>query len=82
MDSKEKQREKLIQELFNLVQDAKTNFHYYVSRGYLNSEGIKIKMQIIKKYLELQNEKSVLKYLNKNREEDLIKLINIIEKIL
>jgi hypothetical protein len=80
VNSKEKQREKLLQELFNLIQEAKTNFYSYVSKGYLNSEGVKIKMQIIKKYLELQNERAVLKYLNKNREEDLIKLINIIEK--
>jgi len=36
-------------------------------------------MQIIKKYIELQNEKTILKYLNKNREEDFIKLINLVE---
>jgi chromosome condensin MukBEF MukE localization factor len=82
VNSKEKQSEKLLQELLNLIQEAKTNFYYYVSKGYLNSEGVKIKIQIIKKYLELQNERSVLKYLNKNREEDFIKLINVIEKTL
>jgi hypothetical protein len=79
MEKKEKQREKLFQELIYLLQDAKNNFSFYVSHGYLNSEGIKIKMQIIKKYIELQNEKTILKYLNKNREEDFIKLINLVE---
>lgn len=79
MEKKERQREKLLQELTYLIQEAKINFPLYVSKGYLNSEGIKIKMQIIKKYVELQDEKTILKYLNKNREEDFIKLINIVE---
>jgi len=65
--------------LISLIEEIKSNFSSYVAYGNLNSEGKKIKMQLIKKAVEVTNSKELLKYIKKNKEEDMIKLIKILE---
>lgn len=74
------QNKRLIIDLIILINKIKNNLNDYISHGCLNSEGKKIRLLIIKKFVEISNEKSYLRYLKKDREEDLIKLIKVIEE--
>ncbi len=73
---------KLRQEILRLIKECRINFHYLVSRGRLNSEGKKIQLRIIKKYVSLSNDKSVLNYIKKDDEQSFVRMLNHIEEIL
>jgi len=71
---------KLILEVHNLIKEAKENFLVYVSDGFLNTEGKKIKILIIRKYARAFNDKKYFSYLRKNKEEDFLRMLRCIEE--
>ncbi len=73
---------KLRAEVLSLIKECRFSFHYFVSKGVLNSEGKKIQLQIIKKYIQFSNDKSILNFVKKNDEMSFIKMLNYVERIL
>jgi len=79
---KKKLKYKLKDEILFLIHEFRKNYDFYVSHGRLNSEGKKLQSQIIKKFFFFTNDKYILKFIKKDDEHDLAKMIYYIEKVL
>lgn len=68
-----------LKELHSLVIECKQNLGNYLNHGWLNSEGKKIKMNIIKKYIQTFDDRGILKFVKKDDEMHFLKLLQFIE---
>lgn len=71
---------RLLVDLKMLIKEAKENFFLYISDGFLNTEGKKIQILILKKYASVFNDKKYFNYFRKNREEDFLRMLKFIEE--